>query len=409
MGDSQRVLILTRQFWPQTTDATLRLSDWAVELHQQGHRVHILSPRWHRSWPNRVQCLELPIQRIDAVPTSPLRVGKYLRAVADYIERECRDFDWIYCDSAEHEASACFARLPPSQRPPVVVRFDPPELHAQPDLRWQPSTMALEVCRKADLVIAPHAAAHQRLLSLGIVDSKILRAASFVARPIDRSKAARRVARQILSEINHDLFIRSTDRVVVCPGELSDSWNVELLIRALAPVIDSQRALRLWILGDGTTRGRYYEALRDRGIHHLVAMPGIFTELTEILQVADLCVFPAAGNGLSWLIPTCMASGLPFLSAESPTARRWLGEHASLHLFTSQNEAALRENLERWWSDPSPYASSAIQLQRNYVAHATKDPLLAAIGEHLKLNAQPRKPAEPAALQQSLVSENKQE
>ncbi len=84
--------------------------------------------------------------------------------------------------------------------------------------------------------------------------------------------------------------------MVVCPLELTRKAGIELLIRAIGPLVQENRALRVWLLGDSAERARIYDQLRYNGWHNLIAMPGAFEDLDEILRVADLCIVPARGH-----------------------------------------------------------------------------------------------------------------
>ena len=216
----------------------------------------------------------------------------------------------------------------------------------------------LAVCRSASGVIVGDARTHQQLLTAGLDQSLIVRAPAPSGARYDRTPEARRRARQMLSEANHDLFARAQDRVVVCPGELNLQWNVVALIEELAPLIEEQRSLRVWILGDGRARAKVYDALQREGLHRLVTMPGLFTDLEEVLQAADLCVFPAPGLGLGWLIPTCIASGISLLVSDSPGARQQLEPHASELLYSSDQPRALRTRVSQWLTSPTIFSDS---------------------------------------------------
>ncbi len=367
MCKDRRVLIITRHFWPVTTDRTLRLLDWAQQLQQWGARPGVLTPRWHPSWPRQVMCGEIPVYRIDPGPSLALRTGKYIRMLSDWLARESSKYDLIYCDAPDIEASALLSQVSGVDDPPVVVRFDPLELSDKQLDQWQPSAKTAEVCRKASAVIAPTALAHKQLLAIGINRQAIIRL-RHQPKPVDRSVDARRKARQVLASVNHDLFAKSTDRVVVCPGELDRQWGVDLLVRAMGPLVEKHRQLRLWILGDGPQRPRIYESLRHDGLHRLIAMPGIFTDYQEILQAADLCVFPAANKGLRWALPTCIASSIPVLVSSSEEARHLLGEQADQLTFLCGETQSLRDQMTEWLDRPPTLAGAMSELQNRLVA-----------------------------------------
>ncbi|MCA9126349.1 MAG: glycosyltransferase [Planctomycetales bacterium] len=375
MNKPRRVLLLTRHFWPAATDEALRLHQFAHQLRSKGIEATIATPRWHSRWPSLIWVDEFPVFRIDHPPISSLRSGKYQRSVARFVETTKHQFDLVYCDSPDLEAAAVLDRVSRLERPATVVRYDSRIL--------QPSLLNLDVLRKADLVMADGAIAHKQLLGFGLSGPQIYRCEAQQWQELDRSAEARRIARRMLGEINHDLFVRSADRVVVCPGALSEGWCIDLLIRALCRAVDDCRSLRLWILGDGPKRGRFYEALRREGIHNLVAMPGIFSSIDEVLKAADLCVFPAPAEGYGWLVPTCLASGIPLVCADCVQARYLLGSNSDQCVVSPDDPHSLGKWIENWYYKPEPAVALAKEQQRVWLRRSDASPNLTAVWENL--------------------------
>lgn len=370
MSKKRRVLIIARHYWPMTNDQTLRLRQWVSRLQREGYEVVVASPRWHASWPRQVFFDNTHVFRIDHPPTTQLRTSRYWRSLIQWVVRELASFDCIYCDAADGDAYALLTQLPKNQQPPILVRFDPQEMSQSLTGPWQPTSRCTEVCRRAAAVIVPNAAAHQQLLLMGVSKSSIHRALDLPGSMVDRSPSARSAARSILVNVNHDLYVRRQDRVVVCPGELTRDWGVDFLIDALEPLLENHRSLRLWVLGDSIERPRIYEALQFKGLHRIVVMPGIFTCLEQVLQAADLCVFPAAGRGLSWLMPTCVASSIPIVVDDSAEARELLGAQSSNLCFAAGQQDALRTCVSNWLRNGKP-ALQAIASVREELVRST--------------------------------------
>ena len=362
------VLIVTRRFWPSCSDSTQRLISWARSLQSRGANLSVLTARWHSSWSARLDFREMPVHRVEYAPTNPMRVARYARSLTDWVSKNCASFDVIYCDAADLEAQIILTQVPGLHRPPVVIRFDPLELGDGCDPHWQPGARTLDACRRASIVVAPRADAHQRLRAIGINETKIERITD-ASTPIIRTDMVRAAARNALADINHDLYVRSTDRVVVCPLELTRKSGVEFLIRAIGPLVQDHRALRVWLLGDSAERSRFYDQLRYNGWHNLIAMPGAFEDLDEVLRVADLCIVPARGHGLGWLIPKCAASSVPFLTPDSPELRSLLdSQNASQLTFRDGDVESLREKISHWLHTPLPFRQAIAQAREQQVS-----------------------------------------
>jgi glycosyltransferase involved in cell wall biosynthesis len=359
MNASRRVLVINRHFWPTTNDDTLRLFHWTQHLSRQGAQVTVVTPRWHSSWPRRITCDAVQVQRLDSPPTHSLRWGAYARQLSQWLSQHLSNFDLVYCDRPDADAAAVVPLMPQVPTTPFVVRYDPLP-HSGSPLR-----KAVDICRRANKVLASTVVAEQQLLSAGIHRAAIQRLGQTAGICYDRNLESRRAARQILGDANHDLFARSHDQVLVCPGELNSEWRIADFIRELAPLIEEYRCLRVWILGDSRERPALYELLRHEGLHRLVAMPGIFTDLQEIFQAADLCVFPAPGMGLGWLLPTCIASSVPVLAADCPDVRRMLGDQSEQLILRSDVVGDLRRQVASWLHQPTRLAHSISQVRKS--------------------------------------------
>ncbi len=383
MKTRRRVLVVARHFWPTTNDDSLRLYHWAQQLIGQGCEVSVATPRWHASWPQRIVCDGILVSRIDSPPTHTLKLGSYARQLAHWLSSEAGRMDLVYCDDPHADAATILSQAASLRGVPVVVRYV--ETAEGSKTRRQ----AMEACRRANLVLVSSPVAEQQLLSSGLDRQHVLRAVQVHGCNIDRSPEARRAARQVLAEANHDLFARSQDRVLVCPGELTAASGVGQLIRELSPLIDEHRWLRVWLLGDSRERPAIYEMLQHEGLHRLVAMPGIFTDLTEVLQAADLCVFPTAGLGFGWLIPTCIANSIPVLVNDSSEARRLLGDQANELAVRFDLARELRGRVGQWLLNPQPLSQSIASLRRYAVGATTPSLAVADLVRKMEAIAQP--------------------
>ena len=357
MNLRRRVLVIARHFWPVTNDDTLRLYHWVQHLRELGAEVRVATPRWHNRWPRQIVCDGVTVQRIDYPPTHSLRMGRYARQLGNWLEQVAGEFDAIYCDAIDLEAAAVL-NTPQLTHLPLMVRYAAPLTGSVDEALVPLPAKTLALCRQANMILAADVRSQQQLLAAGLPRQIVVRKPQIHGCCYDRRPEARRRARQMLGEINHDLFARSQDRVVVCPGELTRQWRVIELIHELAPLIENHRELRVWVLGDGRQRGSIYEALRHDGLHRVVAMPGLFTDLEEIFQAADLCIFPASGLGLGWLVPTCIASGVPLLVSDSLEARQQLESTADELTYAAKQPLALRQRFAQWLKQPAQLSAS---------------------------------------------------
>ena len=251
--------------------------------------------------------------------------------------------------------------------PPIMVRFAP-DPAADPASFDAVIAKQRDALRRAARIVVSDAAAHRRLLACGVGTVPVTRLSPAAYPTFDRDWESRRGVRRMFYESNHDLFTRAADRVVLCPGDLTRAWGIDMLVRAAAPLVERYSAMKLWILGDGRHRSVYYDLLRDYGVHRAVAMPGVVTEMELALQAADLCVLPAPGRGLEWLLPTCLVNAVPVMVADCDAARSLLGPDAERWTFPPNNHDELRRRLEDWWRNPDRWRDAMLDLRASLIA-----------------------------------------
>ena len=371
-----QVMLLTKHVWPHATDSALRLRSMCQLLRRENWDVQVVTPRWHATWPTRVRIEEVTVHRLEHPPSNQLRQSLFRRSVLDWLDHFAGQLSWIWCDDAGLDSLAvCGHGQVIRNKIPVILRYNPVELAAMTSdvASWSPTQATVDACASASAVVVPNQTAQHQLLKLGLPSDRIIMASDWITPAIDRSTVRCRSARQAIAEINSDLTVRNQDRVVVIPSDMSKSWKLEFAIRAVVPLLDRYPHLRIWIHGDSPERERLYEYLQMQGHHRNVAMPGVFSCSDTLLQAADLCLFSAPGVGHSWLLPTCIASGIPVLVANSPDLSWHLGSTAASISFDGQSEESLRNRLEHWMVHPEEHSAAvriAGQLVRRQSSNA---------------------------------------
>lgn len=368
MNAAPRVLFVTRRFWPMANDHVWRVLNLAATLRIAGWQPQVLTAQWHSAWPAEVALRDFHVDRLGPSPLTPFRSRRYARAVSDWIAQRGSNFDCIVVDAAEEEALALTTH-PASDLPPIVVRYDTPESGA---LQERLQSRMVAACRQATLAVVPHEAARRELASHGVPLERIALLPDGPFSKVARDDATRSRMRRALADINHELFVRSDQRLCVSIGDLTKGAGLDMLVHALGPVLESTRDVRCWIIGDGPERSRLFDLLYRQGWRREFLMPGTFEDIEPVLSVADLCILPSASQGLSWLMPTTLSSGVPTFVCDSPPARARLGNAADDLLFERSNTQQLRSKFESWLKQPArweqPTARAAQHLLGSYPA-----------------------------------------
>lgn len=356
MQAKKNIAIFARQFWPTTSDASLRLRSWARQLELSDWNVHVITPRWHREWPAVLPIGNMLVHRIDDPPTNALRHRKFGKNIAKWLTENRSWVDLLYFDFADQMASVIVGQLKRTQRPPAVVRF----CDSQANLSQRPTKPVLDTCRRADAVIASGPHANRILRSQGIPDQRILRDLDRAHDSFSRTEQERRTARQVLRGANYDLNVKHTNRVVVCLNRFESARDATLLARA-HQFIDGHPEVRIWMVGDGPARPAMYEALKHEGVHRSVVMPGMFVSLKEVIQAADLCLIHSAREGENWFLPTCLRSGVAALFPTETLAIQPTDVAQKLVRCTydAQSSADMEAGLMRWLANQSDFNTAS--------------------------------------------------
>ena len=104
-----------------------------------------------------------------------------------------------------------------------------------------------------------------------------------------------------------ELGIENVDFMILSVGELNENKNQEVVIRAIAKM--KKDNIHYFIAGKGDKDQYLMDLARRLGVNlHLL---GYRTDIVELLNTADLYVFPSKREGLSVALMEAMAAGLP--------------------------------------------------------------------------------------------------
>ena len=360
----QRILVAAPRMWPWCDDGSLRLMHWTESLGRMGHRVTIVTPRWDHSWPNSAVCREVPLFRLLPAPRTSWNQLHYLRALGKWVAAHRHQFDLLYVD----EPLGMLHQLTQS-RPvdplPVIGRFHAGPLDQQMEFNNASALQqTAEGCRKLTKVIVPDANSDRRLRAAGIADDKIVRIPDVAWYQVHRDPALKQVAIRALSKISSDLMLPRNTRLLLVMGSVEQKAGLLELCRGIGALLDGGMALRTWIIGTGPFQRPLHDFLRDMAWHRDILLQGSFDSIDELLQLADLCLFPSAGQGVQFYQPMTVASGIPALFSDSPDRRALLGSDDRLYFQPSQD--GIREKLMAWYQNPLSLREATESAQHHF-------------------------------------------
>lgn len=371
------LLLVTSSFFPQATDSTHRLLEFCQRLSKLGIRVTVVTEAKHKTWPAEIM---LDRTRVVRVPTER-SVGILRRSrgneLRHWLNTNTHRFQAVYFDSPWHRTHEYLLKDVHPEKTWTWMRFDvnqQVEESSESNMAARVSPADQIVLQKVGEVLVPNAASQQALAAISITEINSQRIVDRSVSLIDRSIGARRNARLLLSEISQDLFLRQKDQFVLIPGELRPAWQIDFALRALGPLLQSNSQLRLWILGEGRERKRVYRYLKDQSIHYAVSLPGVFTDVTELLQAVDLCLLPGENAGLSWWASVCAKSRIPMLLPKSAKVTSNLSKRSPAFDFQAGSVPSLRDAVQNFQKDSTALEQACIQLQDSLLQSAYSEP-----------------------------------
>lgn len=109
-----------------------------------------------------------------------------------------------------------------------------------------------------------------------------------------------------------EFFIPQKAFVVLSVGELNDNKNHATIVKAISKIPENIRPYYV-ICGKGEKEKELKSLAKKSGIEKYVILAGHRDDINEILDMADLFVFPSFHEGLSVALMEAMAKGLPIV------------------------------------------------------------------------------------------------
>lgn len=288
-----KVTVVTPQHDPRWPIAALHRGVQIVRLRcrARANEVEEFRPRWLRGW------LRDHAAKLDAVLVSGLR-----------------------------QAAGVCIQATRTLGLPVALRAESAGLSG--DCHWQIETRTAQrikkLCRQADAMIAPFDLVQDELIAAGYPRERIHLCQAGVELPANEAPADRSDARAAIAAAHPVLPVPAEAPLVVSIAPLVEEANVEILLDGWTRVLEQLPEARLWLVGDGPLRQNLWERSGDMGLADSVLFPGCFAEMDELLQAADLLVWPGRDENLRQVHLQAMASARPLVMADTRIARQMI-------------------------------------------------------------------------------------
>lgn len=169
-------------------------------------------------------------------------------------------------------------------------------------------------------------------------------------------------------------FNRTKHFVIGTVGRLERIKNQALLASAFVALVQAKPAgaesLRLAIVGAGPLAEEVRQILRDADLEERLWLPGVRSDVADVLRSLDCFVLPSLSEGTSCTLQEAMACGVTLLATDVGGNRQVLADGTLGTLVPSQNVRSMKDALEQiWLNSNSLYLSPSdgpAYVQRNF-------------------------------------------
>ena len=145
--------------------------------------------------------------------------------------------------------------------------------------------------------------------------------------------------------------------VLMTVGSLKPLKGIDVLLRAVAPVLRTGDDVRLVLVGEGPDRAALETLSRELGVADRVVFAGLRDDVDAVLRAADVFVLSSHTEALPTVILEAAASGLPVIATQVGGVPELVEPGRSAIVVPPGDEGALRGALERVLSNAPLRAS----------------------------------------------------
>lgn len=179
--------------------------------------------------------------------------------------------------------------------------------------------------------------------------------------------------------LRRELALDTADPVLINVGRLNYHKGQHWLIPMMRDVLRAHPNAKLILVGDGQDRQRLEQSTRDLNLQATVLMLGQRSDVTALLNIADLFVFPSLTEGFPLAVLEAMAARLPIVAFGLPSFRGVVDDGTSAALVPLGDAPAFTTAVLEVLSDRhrmSAMGQSALNVAHRYTQAATSGALM---------------------------------
>lgn len=157
-------------------------------------------------------------------------------------------------------------------------------------------------------------------------------------------------------KLNNEFDIQEKDVVLLTVGELIRRKNHEIAIKALKNIVAMGYDNVIYLIcGNGVLQGELQDMVDEYGLNKNVIFLGYRNDVSDILKVSDIFIFPSLQEGLPVAVIEAMTSGLPIIASNirgvsdliTDKKGGYLGNPKSIEFFTNSINKLVKDKVKR--------------------------------------------------------------
>ena len=154
------------------------------------------------------------------------------------------------------------------------------------------------------------------------------------------------------SELKERFGIEPEDTVIGVVSKLWEGKGHEIIIDAVAHLLDRGHKLKLLIVGEGDLEDRLKQKVTRLGITEAVVFTGFWSNVPEVTAILDISALPSFYEGMGRVVLEAMAAGKPVVASRVGGLTELVEDQVTGYLVPAGDVDALAERLETLIKDP---------------------------------------------------------
>lgn len=170
--------------------------------------------------------------------------------------------------------------------------------------------------------------------------------------------------------------------VILNLGRLTRQKGQDLLIRAVALLVERGLDPRLYLAGDGAQRDSLESLVRELGLEGIVFLTGYRPDGATLLNACDIFAFPSRWEGLGLALAEALAAGRPAIASKLDVFADFVEAEDAVRFCEVEDVRELADVIESVWRDYATMESRALARIETARSRLSSDRM---VEEHLKL------------------------